>query len=613
MSECNHKIWKKVLLFSRRLGKLEDYYIPAGCLFLAALVYLRTFLGTEITDEAYYIAETLGNLRGNYPFTLNNYFAGIGYTFLPTPLFFFYKLLVPSGEGIVLFSRLCFVTFKLLVYFLVFLILRRHVKPVHAMLYLACSFSFSGLILNFNYNSIPPVVFSLASVLAFDSVEKPKPHKAIALVASGFLCGVTVFANPVYAAALLVLLPLIVIRSEKRERAWNLFFFLLGGLLDILCVFIPLVLRTGAEALWAGLSALLRNIFPVEPLSQMSKSDKLREVFRLVKLSLLFLPACLIVWLAPRIPMIKKQNNFKPQDDVLILVALYICLTLLVQLFIRSEWTSLYKTGASAVVLVLVIVLFGLARSFPLFLYLGLFPLLTTAMTIFGSSSSAVLARFQMLLYSLYAAILLLSEAERPSVRSLAVLSAAMCILLQGYTLYKVPYREGSLHTLTTKVESGVYKGIYTTPRRAHDLPELESFLNAQVSEEDFYAFRDNVPCGYLMMHTGQICDVSSWDCLQYSYGRNTPARLFDYYKRRDAIPDVIFYVDYGRDPVLSIENENFRYNDFVRAYYRLESESSLNDTFARILIYRYSGGFDGDYDRWVDQYNTEISPFPPG
>ena len=132
----------------------------------------------------------------------------------------------------------------------------------------------------------------------------------------------------------------------------------------------------------------------------------------------------------------------------------------------------------------------------------------------------------------------------------------------------------------------------------------MEDLLNEIVSDQDRFAFRDNVPCGYLMLHRGEICDVSSWDRLQFTYNRNTPAILFDYYKRKGSIPDVIIYVDYGRDPLLSIESPGFRYNDFVNAYYHLDKEISLEGVFRRVLVYRYSGGFDGDIDRWIQAYN---------
>ena len=156
---------------------------------------------------------------------------------------------------------------------------------------------------------------------------------------------------------------------------------------------------------------------------------------------------------------------------------------------------------------------------------------------------------------------------------------------------------------LDCRVESGVYQGLYTTESRANDLPELEEYLNTVVSQDEYYCFRDNVPCGYLMVRQGQMCESATWDIMQYSYGLNTPAPLFDYYMRRGTVPDKIIYVDFGRDDHLSIEDENFRYNDFVNAYYELVEEVALNGTFRRVLVYQYNGTFDGDFSYWIDTY----------
>jgi hypothetical protein len=190
-------------------------------------------------------------------------------------------------------------------------------------------------------------------------------------------------------------------------------------------------------------------------------------------------------------------------------------------------------------------------------------------------------------------------------VKYTAVLISIACILVQGFNLYAHPYREARIRDMTQRVNCGVYKGLYTTPASAEDVQQLESFLNTVIGKDDYYAFRDNAPCGYLMTHSGKMCDASSWDILQYTYGHNTPSKLFDYYKRRGAVPDVIVYLDYGRDEILSVDDHEYRYNDFLNKYYRLTDNCRLNETFQEIKVFRYSGGFDGDYDTWICRYNS--------
>ena len=68
-------------------------------------------------------------------------------------------------------------------------------------------------------------------------------------------------------------------------------------------------------------------------------------------------------------------------------------------------------------------------------------------------------------------------------------------------------------------------------------------------------------------------------------------------------IPDKIIYIDFGKDERLSILDPEFRYNDWVNAYYDLVDDVKLNDTFFRVMVYKYNGTFDGNYQKWVDSY----------
>ena len=86
---------------------------------------------------------------------------------------------------------------------------------------------------------------------------------------------------------------------------------------------------------------------------------------------------------------------------------------------------------------------------------------------------------------------------------------------------------------MTCRVQSGVYKGLYTSPTRARDLPAMEQYLNSVIGENESYALRDNVPFAYLMTHKGKVCEIQTWDSLQYFYYKNSPEVLYDYYRVR--------------------------------------------------------------------------------
>ena len=71
-------------------------------------------------------------------------------------------------------------------------------------------------------------------------------------------------------------------------------------------------------------------------------------------------------------------------------------------------------------------------------------------------------------------------------------------------------------------------------------------------------------------------------------------------------VPDKIIYIDYGIDRQLSIDDNAYRYNDWVNKYYYLLDEVNLNDTFTHVKVYQYNGTFDGNYQWWIDNYGSK-------
>ena len=594
---------EKIRPYIDRLRAVLSILLVAGCIASVLLVYIRAFYGTEITDEAYYVAEALGVLNGNIPYAYNNSFIGVGFTFPEIPFLFLYKLLVPSCEGIFLFSRLCFLTFKLITLFAVFLCLRRRIRSIYLVIFLTGVFTYSSQIENFSYNSIPPVLIVLAGAVMFNSVEGAERPKKLPVFISGFICGVAVFSNPVYAAGVLLILLLVVIRSRNEERLENTLFFVLGGLTAIVLVFVPIILQTGFRKFWIGFYTMLPGVISVDPLSTTSSAEKLEMLLEILKEYLYILPVSVSGWLISLIivKIVKKNlNSDIPQQVLMLMLAVCICIGLKAHFAEKAGWDTVEMIGVMSAVLLLPALLLGLTKKDPILLYIGLAPVFCVFITIFGSSSGSVLRRFGTALYSLHVLLLILMKNGWRPIKFVAILCAAACIYLQVNTLYKVPYRDAEFQELTTRVETGVYKGIFTTQQRAKDLPELENYLNERITEDDFYAFRDNVPCAYLMTHRGTVCESSSWDVMQYTYHRNAPKLLYSYYQRRDNIPDLIIYIDYGRDAALSIETDWYRYNEWVDTYYDKTEDVALNDTFSHVIVYRYNGTFDGDYDRWI-------------
>lgn len=604
----DERIGKDITFFRSTSARAETLALAAMFL-IAVLLLVRAFFGVDITDESFYISDALAMLHGNLPYALNNFFIASGYAFLPLPLLALYERLIPNCAGIVLFTRLCFLTFHFSCVFATVHVLKRHVGCMSARLFGCCLLPcISYRIFNFNYNSIPLVLLCVVAVLIYDAVERQGRGAYAALFFAGFLSAVSVFANPAYACAVLLNLLFIPLFSKKGEKLANLLLYMGGGILEILVVFIPLLLQTSSKLLWEGFEGVLTQKFPREEKSTLSTIRKIKSLGKIGLREMMGFAVALLV--VPLIRSYARKMGKKPPDrHSLFLLWITVGYYLLLSAFLIEErnFDSLCKIGLAGVGGLFLILLTKYGRHTRLLLFLALYPLPFALMEVFLTSGTP-LNRFFSCLPAFFCMLLILRECEFQPVRELATVCVVLCVLLQGFYLFSAPYRDSPLLELNTRVESGVYKGLFTDRERAEALQEMEEYLNGVVEQTDLYAFRDCFPSGYLMVHQGKMCDISSWDVLQYSYGLNTPARLFDYYRRSDSIPSVIIYVNYGRDKILSAEDDRVRYNDFLDAYYVLEDERFSRGLFSHIMVFRYAGGFDGDYESWINAYNF-VSP----
>ena len=583
----------------------QERLVLCLCGLLVMLTYARAFFGTEITDEAYYISDALAMVQGNIPFAYNNFSYGTGSAFLLIPQVFLYDLLVPDHHGLVLFTRLSFVTFRMVVLFLVYCTLQKHTKRSSALLAVCMMIPYyTGEIDNYSYNTIPMVLCLLVGVWLYDTVEHGGRYGAVKLILCGFLSGIAVFAHPGYALAVLLFVALLLCRSVGKNRISHTALYALGGILEILVVMTGVVIQSDWQTLLRGLDLMFFHPYPTGSLSSISDSNKLLV---LALLAVGIVCCCTVAyfigkkWYAARLR--KAGKNPEPRHTESFGAAFSIgaaVLFLLLLLLLTRGMTSLYLLGLLAS-LAAVMLLFCRRLRRPLLYYVGLYPVLFSLGCVFLVDSSDSLARFVAAVPALLPVLLLLLEQDDRWTKRCTALGMLACTLLMVCTNYVYVYRDEPITQLNTRVESGVYQGLYTTALRAEALPQLEEYLNGMVAEGEYVAFRDNVPCGYLMLHDARPLDMATWDCLQYSYGRNQPAALYDYYMRRQAIPQKIIYVDYGRDEHLSADDPDFLYNNFVNTYYEQTEDVALNDLFRRVVVYEYSGGFDGDFQYWID------------
>ena len=418
--------------------------------------------------------------------------------------------------------------------------------------------------------------------------------------------GIVVFAHPVYIIGVLLFGIIIFQRTDGlKGKIKYLSLFYIGGLIEILIVMIPICIKATPSVFFAG---LINKICPysVEKSYHGSIFNKIQTLLLFMNKPLLLLSIGTVV-----IALFAKryicENQKKLSTKYCLLFGYLVCLIVIILETYKSIGIDFYnwRLGFFGFLSILIIIPLFVYKEFPLLFYIGLYPLIIPLFLIAFVDSGASMTRFVSAVPAFAAFVLFLMEQKSELIKIFTAFLAIIVILFMGLSDYKYIYRDKNFSALKYKVKEGVYKGIYTSKERAIALPELEKFVNSAVNDDDYYAFRDNVPAGYLMMHKGKMCDRATWDNLNYSYHKNSPANLYAYYKRRGIIPTTIIYVDFGIDKQLSIEDDTFKYNEFVKMYYKKVDDRCLNNIFKHIIIYKYNDGFDGNFDYWINRHMT--------
>ena len=252
----------------KKMNSVFAVLTTSGVVVTFILMYFRAFLGTELSDEAYYIAEAKVILDGNIPYAYACGTQAIGFTFLLVVIESLYRLFVPDLAGIVLFTRLCFVTYKLIVWAVVFSVLRRKNQYTTAMIISALIIPLNGPILNFSYNTVPELTMFMVGCILYDTIEQDAPRKEMRLVISGFLTGIACFANPGWGVAFLVFLALIAVRvKSKKNKIISLLYYGGAVLADVLIVVISVSIAASFSDLCYGFYRMFIKSIPVESIA----------------------------------------------------------------------------------------------------------------------------------------------------------------------------------------------------------------------------------------------------------------------------------------------------------------------------------------------------------
>ena len=535
------------------------------------LMAFRSFQGIDFTDTSWYFAEPYAVATGSVPYS-NNWSQAPGFT-LPLALFFkFFLLINEDAEGIVLFSHLLFDVWYCFVILTEVFLLKRLWKD--------CPLSVSSCLLAFaaftlyqiNYNSIGIAYCSLIFVSVWYAIQRDDNKRLIAFLA-GMLMSRTIIGTP---ATLMewILLVIFLAYSNRDILKW----FVLGNVFTAMIVSIYCVWMTSMDSFILGINTCVFDLYYLKMDKIVTYADKMHTLWDIMKPSIF----CFILVGVTNLKKIKYVNEVIVVCAILsYVIAFFLCIRNFEILpFIQYTWY------------IPVLFLFFKDKNIEFINSVrgcSFFALILMSIYCFAAMNdvwNGFNNRIIWLYYSSLCGIGIFYHIIKKCkwIGEIVIQAAVIAIIiLQLQITYTNVYREEPILKLDTKVESGIWKGCYTTEKKAKAVIELERFLKESTQDDDRILVLDWASFGYVMSH-GEICSPTVLDSMAYSYGLNQPGIMYKYFKHVQKVPTKIIYIDYGRDEKLSIEDNGWKFNNFVNRNYVLNKE--FNDELFRVKIY---------------------------
>lgn len=563
--------------------------------------FIRLFFSAELTDEAYAIAESYMVSEGALPF-VNNWSQVPGFTLLIAPFIWLYTTITGGTTAIVLYARIAAYFLTLICLVFVFWVLKFQIRSVEDRLLYVTPFIIPFFFSMTAFRADKPALLLMwvAGILASVSQNNDRKEE-IYLFITGICAALSALCYTQMIAACIIIAVILLITDYYNRRSFKRFlYYAAGGITTAIIIILYLILRSSPEKLIEGIKYLLSDV----AYFKIGNKDSSRVVFFIIqemkylkKISPLFL-----AWdLGVLIFILYKKDKDTARSAILLNFTLevigFILLRCLKFYRARSIYIILYTAFISYCVVP--VYLCFIRKCYSIYRYLfnflwipsGIVFLLVVITTPSDAIGRTILLINGSLLIIPFALQAFKDNFDGINLKDLMIKSClplALSAVLIGawvYDVYQYVYRDEHIPFLTKRVESGAYKGVYTTPERADGLIVLESIIKQYTDKTDRVLFMDCVPFGYLMTDAAP-CAPSSWDQNLYTYGFMEDDLFMDYFRFTDTIPTKIIYVDYGRDEVWSIENEKYEFNAFVDQNYKSVYEN--RDITYPVIIYQH-------------------------
>lgn len=541
-------------------------------IFMVCLLVYRVHFGIDFRDESWYVAEpyAVANL-GLIPF-VNNITQSPGFT-LPLALAYWCYTSIEGTDGIFLFSRLLYVTTVIIISLVEYIIARKNYKVDIPFVVFAVLIASSNAycLFDLNYNTIGLIYYPLIMLLVFAKYESFGEVNWYGFWA-GFLAVRATMASPQIFVGLLVIFLYLIFKKKFNIVKW----IIIGALFLCCVIFGTVIIKWG----WVRVYSWFGLFFNQGYLLIEKHYGLLHTLKYLFKM---FLPAIVTFYLVSL--FINKMDSNQKK----ILLDYSIIALIITGIFFSWVFDDYYGTilAYGTWFLPYMYAFFVKKKYYKEVLvvcssYLTIY-LFASVNNVFGFYSCreywfTVPIIINLLL--IYNDVFRQNETHKNHIR-LKYCCLLCFVLLACYKMwcnFFYVYNDEAISRLDARIETGVWKGIYTTPKKEKSVTDLEFFLKSITDGKDRVLCFDLVPFAYIMVN-GKICSPTTLDIGVYEFKVNDPTQCYTYFKAEKNVPTHIMYIDYDKKEQLSINDEKWKFNEFVNKYYRFHQEYS-NDAF---------------------------------
>lgn len=518
-------------------AKKQNLWFLAGLLGIGIILFWRCFYGVNTTDEAYYIGTVYrlwfgdGMLCDEWNPTQQMC------SFWLYPFYALFRLILGSNDGMILAFRLLYIVFQLFITCYLYKKLKvfgyKSFFPVFFYL-LSTAFNINSL----SYNTMANGAF-ISLLVTLTTMQEADWKNCII---SGVFASILVMANPYAVFAYFaygIACIFVTIWGRKKQKAvpvsirFDTYFKISFTAAVVLVIFLIFTFRN------ATLDRIMKNLpYIVGDQEHVhSLNDKISSYFRYFRKYYL---GCSVVPLIISVAALFDKKRIA-HGNVYVTMALMAIVPYMIYRGLISDYVPVNLVTIPICFLGLVVYIVTRKKNQRLF-YIWYLPAMVYPVIVQITSNTGPLAVSAAFMTagtaSLLLTILWIQEQETKAIKAIVygVLILQMVMMLYLRTTYV--WGDDVLPQLTTKVERGAAKGLYTTEETALYYEEMYDDIDTlNITEEDGFLVIGSEPMLYLYAD----CKVASYSTWQVYTNETRLYRYYEVHEGEGRFPNVVY------------------------------------------------------------------------